>query len=154
MKQSSAKDTLQRGHLGFWLRFVSNHVSQEFARKLLSQGVTIHEWVVLRAIYQRDEATPSELADAIGLTRGAVTKIADKLVARELITRTASKVDRRYQALALTRAGRTLMPKLTAIADQTDEEYFGHIAPDEREKIVTTLKDIVRRHGFRSVPVK
>jgi len=151
LKRSSTKDTLQRGHLGFWLRFVSNHVTQAFARKLLSQGVALHEWLVLRAIYQRNEATPSELADAIGLTRGAVTKIADKLIARALITRTASEVDRRYQALALTRAGHALMPKLTALADQTDGEFFGHMTPGEQEMIVTALKEIVRRHGFRSV---
>ena len=40
-------------HAGFWLRFVSNHVSHAFARKLLSSGVTVAEWVVLREMYGR-----------------------------------------------------------------------------------------------------
>ncbi|HYD07668.1 MAG TPA: MarR family transcriptional regulator, partial [Reyranella sp.] len=28
-------------HLGFWLRLVSNHVSQAFAAKVASRGVTV-----------------------------------------------------------------------------------------------------------------
>lgn len=152
--RSLRRGTPLEGHLGFWLRYVSNHVSHAFSLKLLSQGVTVPEWVILRSIYERDEVTPSELANVIGMTRGAVTKIADKLVGRALITRTASEIDRRYQALALTRAGRALVPKLTALADQNDEEFFGHMTPGEREMVESAMKEIVRRYGLRSVPLK
>jgi hypothetical protein len=35
-------------HLGYWLRYVSNHVSHAFALKLAALEVTAAEWVVLR----------------------------------------------------------------------------------------------------------
>ena len=41
-------------HLGFWLRYVSNHVSHAFAVKLAGKDVTAAEWVVLRALYGKD----------------------------------------------------------------------------------------------------
>ena len=64
-------------HLGYWLRFVSNHVSLAFARKLESRGVTVAEWVVLRELYESAPVAPSEVAERLGLTRGAITKLAD-----------------------------------------------------------------------------
>lgn len=33
-------------HLGFWLRFVSNHASTRFQQQLEAKGVTFTEWVV------------------------------------------------------------------------------------------------------------
>lgn len=37
-------------HLGYWLRYVSNHVSQAFARKVEANGVTVAEWVLMRRL--------------------------------------------------------------------------------------------------------
>ena len=39
-----------QSHVGFWLRFVSNHVSHAFKLKVETRGVTVAEWVVLRSI--------------------------------------------------------------------------------------------------------
>ena len=41
-------------HLGYWLRLVSNPVSQAFARKVELAGVTVAEWVFLRALLARE----------------------------------------------------------------------------------------------------
>lgn len=59
-------------HIGFWLRFVSNHVLQAFARKLQASGITVAEWVVVREMFDDDETSPSVLAQRIGMTRGGV----------------------------------------------------------------------------------
>ena len=66
-------------HLGYWLRFVSNHVSQAFARKMEQRGVTVAEWVVMRRLLDVEDMAPSQLAEEIGMTRGGITKLADKL---------------------------------------------------------------------------
>lgn len=153
MARSNKKSRSLDEHLGFWLRFVSNSVSQAFARKILAEGATVPEWVLMSTIYEH-EMTPSEVADRIGMTRGAVSKIADKLVQRDLVSRKASKVDRRYQALVLTRAGEELVPKLSVLADKNDDEFFGHMTPREKESLTGMMKDIVRRRGLKSMPIK
>ena len=85
-----------KGHLGFWLRIVSNHVSHAFARKLEPSGVTVAEWVVMREMYVDSQISPSTVAERIGMTRGAITKIVDRLLAKDLVMRRESGEDRRY----------------------------------------------------------
>ena len=140
-------------HLGYWLRYVSNHVSHAFAQKLAGQGVTVAEWALMRVLYDAGDVTPSSLATTMGLTRGAVTKLADRLAAKSLIARTASPTDGRAQTLALTDAGRTLVPDLAALADRNEVEFFDHIPAAERAALERLLKDIVRRRGLTAMPL-
>ncbi|GAN77565.1 MarR family winged helix-turn-helix transcriptional regulator [Acidisphaera rubrifaciens] len=104
-------------HLGYWLRTVSNAVSHAFARKLDGAGVTVAEWVVLRTLHDLDPVGPSELAARMGMTKGAISKLADRLVGKELLVRAADPGDRRAHRLALTPAGRALVPRLADIAE-------------------------------------
>ena len=140
-------------HLGYWLRYVSNHVSHAFALKMESREVTVAEWVVLRELYDADAIAPSRLAEKLGMTRGAISKLADRLAAKRLAAQAVNPDDRRFQTLALTEAGRALLPELAALADCNDHEFFGHLAPAERAAIEAAMQDIVRRHGLRGVPI-
>src|ERR1700677_1007631 len=72
-------------HPGYLLRDVSNRVSVAFARSLQAKHASIAEWVVLCHAQQRPRTTPGELAEALDLTRGAVSKIIDKLQAKKWI---------------------------------------------------------------------
>ena len=141
-------------HTGFWLRFVSNHVSHAFARKLLESGVTAAEWVVLRTIYDTDETPPSALAEQTGLTRGAISKLIERLVLKKLVSRKEGNDDRRFQRIALTTAGRRLVPTLAAIADRNDQEFFKPLTAKEQESFVTTLKNLVHAHDLHKLPTE
>jgi len=141
------------GYLVGWLRYVSNHVSQAFARKLEDRGVTVAEWAVMRELYGVDCLAPSRLAGQLGLTRGAITKLADRLVAKSLATRTPDASDARAQTLALTAQGRGLVPKLATLADENDAKFFAHLSAKERSMLERVLKDIVRIRNLKSIPV-
>jgi DNA-binding MarR family transcriptional regulator len=140
-------------HLGFWLRFVSNHVSHAFKLKVESHGVTVAEWVVLRALFESDNVNPSEIAQKLGMTRGAISKLVDRVMKKRLVKCTIEKGDRRYQSLALTPAGRKLVPTLAALADKNDAEFFGHLNAAQRSALSDLLKDIVQRRGLKDVPI-
>jgi DNA-binding MarR family transcriptional regulator len=140
-------------HAGYWLRYVSNHVSHAFARKVEAQGVTVAEWVLLREMFDMGTANPSQLAGAVGMTRGAVSKLVERLCRKKLAVRTSSDGDRRYQTVELTAAGKRLVPDLAQLADENDHEFFGHLTPEEKNKFVHVLRDIVRRHGWKDLPV-
>jgi len=141
-------------HLGYWLRFVSNHVSQAFARKVEARGVTVAEWVLMRQLLEVDALAPSRLAERMGMTRGAVTKLADRLIAKSLLVRAADPDDGRAQTLSLTPAGRALVPELAALADVNDAEFFDHLTPEDREALLRILRSIVERRGLKSLPVE
>jgi DNA-binding MarR family transcriptional regulator len=141
-------------HTGFWLRFVSNAVSHAFARRLLDSGVTVAEWVVLREMYERDAMSPSELAAGIGMTRGAASKLIERLVAKKLVLREGRSDDRRYQDIELTAAGRRLVPTLAAIADENDRKFFASLSAREHEALISTLKKLVQAHGLHELPTE
>lgn len=143
-----------QSHIGFWLRFVSNHVSHAFARKLLDSGVTAAEWVVLREMYNHQAISPSVLADITGMTRGAASKLIDRLVAKHFVTRQGRGDDRRFQEIELTPAGRKLVPALAAIADQNDKEFFTPLSSHERKVLIATLKKLVQARGLRKFPTE
>jgi DNA-binding MarR family transcriptional regulator len=140
-------------HLGYWLRHVSNHVSHAFARKLDSRDVTVAEWVVVRELYSEDAMAPSRLADKLSLSRGAISKLAERLIAKGLIARAPDLSDRRAHTLAITAKGRSLVPKLAALADQNDAEFFDHLTAQERATVERILKEIVKIRGLKAIPV-
>ncbi len=141
-------------HLGYWLRLVSNHVSHAFRLKLEACGVTVAEWVVMRALFDSQGLNPSRVADEIGLTRGAVSKLLDRLIAKDLVHCRSERSDRRYQIVRLTASGRKLVPILAERADQNDREFFGHLAAKEQAQLFAILKDIVHRRDLKGAPLE
>ena len=155
MKQSASPPAVSSldVHLGYWLRLVSNHVSHGFARKVEATGVTVAEWVVLRCLFDHQAQIPSALAEALGLTRGAISKLADRLEGKSLVARHTDRSDGRSHALRLTRAGRTLVPKLAALADANDGEFFEALSADQRQALDAILRQLARHHGLMQPPI-
>ena len=139
-------------HLGYWLRMVSNAVSQSFARRVEAEGVTVAEWVFLRMLWDIDPVAPSLLAGRMGMTKGAISKLADRLIGKALVERRADPVDGRAQILSLTAAGRVLVPRLAALADVNDAAFFGTLSPENRNDLERLLRKIVRDRKLTDVP--
>ncbi len=153
-KASSAAVSDLKKHVGFWLRFVSNHVSHAFARKLQDKGVTVAEWVVMREMFDEEETSPGLVAERIGMTRGGVSKLVDRLADKKLVTRQERSDDRRFQSIALTVAGRRLVPALAALADENDEEFFHPLTARERAELIATMKKLVRANNLDKLPTE
>jgi DNA-binding MarR family transcriptional regulator len=141
-------------HLGYWLRRVSNSVSGAFARKLEARGVMVADWVMLRELYSDPSLGPSQLAEMLGMTRGGVSKLVDRLVDKGLLTRSTSVGDKRAQILSLTDAGRALVPELAVLADCNDAEFFDHLSPDDRAAMERILKGVVDRRDLKIIPTE
>lgn len=141
-------------HLGFWLRFISNHVSGRFQRLMEAKGVSVSEWVALRQLFQSGAASPAQLMDALGMTKGAISKIISRLEDKQLVGRETSAADRRAQRVLLTAAGRRLVPQLARLADRNDARFFGHLPASTRDELIALMADIARRHEFRQVPLE
>lgn len=140
-------------HLGFWLRYVSNHVSGAFQKGVEAEGVSVSEWVALRQIYKVGPIAQGGLVASLGMTRGAVSKIVTRLEDKGLATRTVSAEDSRSWLLELTRSGRELVPRLANVADQNDLAFFGHLDPGVRAAMIETLKGIVSVRELHEIPV-
>lgn len=140
-------------HLGYWLRTVSNAVSQSFARSVEAEGVTVAEWVFLRMLYDVESIAPSQLAERMGMTKGAISKLADRLVEKDLVVREAKADSKRGQTLMLKPAARQLVPRLAALADQNDAAFFGALGQEERNQLEQMLRRIARERHLGDIPI-
>jgi DNA-binding MarR family transcriptional regulator len=141
-------------HTGYLLRVVSNAVSQNFARKMAGEGVTVAEWVFLRSIYDADAIAPSSLARKMGMTKGAISKLADRLIDKRLVERTENPNDKRGHALSLSVAGRQKVPILAALADSNDAAFFSALAPQAHGRLRGLLRELIERHGLTATPIE
>lgn len=141
-------------HLGYWLRMVSNQVSSSFARSLAECEVTVAEWVVLRLLFSSETVMATSLADQLGMTRGAITKIIDKLEAKGFVSRGTREDDRRSQSLSLTLVGLELVPRLAALADANDARFFDCLSASERAAMMALLQKLAATHGLVSPPTE
>ncbi len=139
-------------HLGFWLRFVSNHVSIRFQQLLEDKGVTVTEWVALRTLWSQDETTHAELIDALGMTKGATSKVVSRLEEKGLAGRQLVDGRAREQTLGLTAAGKALVPQLAALADSNDAHFFGHLPATERHALTKAMQALVQHHQLKEIP--
>lgn len=148
-----ATRSLLERHLGYWLRLVSNEVSGAFERALQEQHISVAEWVALNQLVTGPNLTPARLAEAMGMTRGALSKVLDKLEGKKLISRTTSPADGRVQILSLTGRARRALPGLTDIANNNDSRFFDTLDRDEKASLRRLLRKMADAHQMTGIPV-
>ncbi|HLO98616.1 MAG TPA: MarR family winged helix-turn-helix transcriptional regulator [Fimbriimonas sp.] len=141
-------------HLGYLLRRVSNRVSGQFATSLAERGTTVSEWVCLVQINNNPQLMPRSLAELIGMTQGAVSKICDKLLARNWIKAVGNTVDRRGQFLSLTDEGSRVLPELWQLAEANEQLHFAVLSSEDRANLRRILIHLSQTHNWTDVPTK
>lgn len=130
--------------IAYWVRALANCVSRDLGLRLAQKGVTVAEWTMLGMLYRREPVAPSRLAEQMGMSRGAITKLADRLIAKSLLVRTATEAEGYAQTLALTRKGTNIVPELAALAEETDKEFFEALHYKDRFDLEHSLKFLVQ----------
>lgn len=141
-------------HLGFWLRFVSNHVSSRFQALLEERDVSVTEWVALRTLFDQAETTHTALIQALGMTKGAASKIVSRLEEKGLAERHLAEGRAREQVLVLTRAGKALVPQLAELADANDEHCFSCLSASQRKALMNAMQLLVEHHQLKELPTR
>lgn len=141
-------------HVGYWLRFVSNHVSESFRARLKKHDVTVSEWVALRTLYNHPSCALNVLAKEMGIDAGVTSRLVERLIRKKWVTRKISSEDRRFVTLELTSGGRTLVPRLAKEADQNDEFFFRHLSKVDRERLIAIMKVLIKSNELKEKPTR
>jgi DNA-binding MarR family transcriptional regulator len=139
-------------HIGFWLRFVSNHVSFSFRDRIAGLDVTVAEWVALRTLHNHAPCTLGELSEQIGIDLGATSRLVSRLIDKKLASRKASPDDRRYVTLELSPAGKKLIPKIAREADLNDAAFFDCLSKSDKAHILRIMQALVETHKLKEKP--
>jgi DNA-binding MarR family transcriptional regulator len=92
-----------------------------------------------------EPVTVKELGDQLGLSLAAMSRAADGLVQRGLVTRLEDTHDRRMKRLSLTRSGDQLVQKLRDARLAGIEEFVATLSPKERALLAKALDPIMAR---------
>jgi DNA-binding MarR family transcriptional regulator len=150
---TTAAPSSLEAHLGFWLRSVSNHVSARFASLLEAQACSVTEWVALRTLFERPETGHAELILALGMTKGAASKVVSRLEEKGLAKRHLATGSGREQLLTLTKKGADLVPRLAALADENEVHFFGHLDASERSALMEAFQALAAHHQLQAPPI-
>lgn len=91
----------------------THHLLHQYISKSTKYPLSPPQFWLLRLLEKHGTCTPSDVAQTMGVTSGAVTSLADRLYKQELITRERSKKDRRVVELSLTTKGKEIIELLS-----------------------------------------
>jgi MarR family transcriptional regulator, organic hydroperoxide resistance regulator len=132
-KHMKEKVSMLRFNGSVWcnLDIALRNLDQVFGRVVQPLGLTIIEWYILRALYERDGQHASELARAVGRAATSFTPNLDKLQEKGLIERRPDPSDRRAVHIYLTRQAEQYREDILESAERIDQQ-LGKMF-DERE---------------------
>lgn len=109
---------------------------------------------VLVALRDRD-LTTTALADELAVSKQAVSKLVDAMVAADLVSREADPADARTKILTLTDTGRRLLADVEQIYVDLEAGWAQIIGERALRQTATRLADILlATHGGRLPPVR
>jgi DNA-binding MarR family transcriptional regulator len=104
--------------LCFALYSASNHLTSIYRPLLEPLGLTYTQFIVLMALWEKDNISISELAKKAKLSKATMTPLLKRLEQKELIERQMLAGNERQKNIALTDAGRLLSQHSTKITEQ------------------------------------
>jgi DNA-binding MarR family transcriptional regulator len=109
------------------------NLDQLFNRAIQPLGLTIIEWYILRALYERDGQHASELARAVGRAATSFTPNLDKLQQKGYVERRPDPTDRRAVHIYLTDLAERHRKEVLNSAKEIDAEIRQLFNADEFE---------------------
>lgn len=108
-------------------------------RSAATIGVSVSELRVLSRVAEAGYATPSRLADTMGMTSGAITAISDSLITAGLVQRNAHPTDRRRNLLSLTERGNREMDMQYRVFTETLRGSVANYSQEQQSVLATML---------------
>jgi DNA-binding MarR family transcriptional regulator len=127
--------------VGYLMRRIMALISQGVERELEPKGLTNAQWVPLLKLYMGHASTVAELARGCDLDAGSMTRLLDRLEAKELVRRVRSVDDRRVVNLELTEAGQAAAKEIPEVLCGVQNAHLAGFSREEWH----TLKGFLRR---------
>lgn len=127
----NAQDYKPDESVGYLMRRILSLFSQGVERELEPTGLTNAQWVPLFKLHRGCASTVAELARECDHDAGSMTRLLDRLEAKELCQRVRSVADRRVVNIELTPAGVAAAQKIPAILSKVQNAYLAGFSVEE-----------------------
>ncbi|GMK45849.1 hypothetical protein PghCCS26_29770 [Paenibacillus glycanilyticus] len=119
--------------IGQFRLFLKN-VANDWSKKTMA-GMNTTQFKLLYTLHSSGPLKVSELAELLGLTSGAITGIADKMLAEGLISRERTADDRRVVIIALTSAGDKLVNQVMECHEELFSSFFNGLPEEDLQHL-------------------
>jgi len=137
----------EKSAIGLWIRLAKCYglVLREVRHSQAESDVTLAQFDVLAQLLRHpDGMSAGQLSDALLVTAGNVTGLADRMSARGWVTRRADKDDQRKRIIRLTAAGRRVAQREVERHEALLTEMFAELGPRGQSELSNRL-DRVRK---------
>lgn len=121
----------------------SRAVMKAYTPLLEPLGLTYPQYLVMVALWEKDEQPVNELAERLSLDSGTLSPLLKRLEAAGHVSRSRSAKDERSVTVALTAPGRALQKRAPEVANEMGR-LFGLRAAD-LQGLKDTLRGVARR---------
>ena len=112
-----------------------------------TQRVSTSQLQALLVLQERGPMNLTALADELGAIPSSATRLCDRLVAADLITRETGAVDRREVFLQLTTSGRRVVRQVRDLRREGLREALDGLTSRERRELLSALHALSSRMG-------
>jgi MarR family 2-MHQ and catechol resistance regulon transcriptional repressor len=110
-------------------------------------GVSMSSFEVLANLKDAERMRMSDLADALLLSRGGVTRLIARMEEAGLVRRETPPEDRRATYAVITDAGREAIERATPVHLELAEEAFGQYLGDDAPVLLRTFVRVLEGNG-------
>lgn len=128
--------------VGYQLRVTHRALQRYLQAKIEPYGVTLGMWYFLRALWQQDGVTQSELSRSIGTMEPTTQSAIVAMERSGIVRRVKDKVDRRRRRVFLTAKGRELKRELLPLAAVVVQDASRGLTLRELTMFLECLKTI------------
>ncbi|MFD1936420.1 MULTISPECIES: MarR family winged helix-turn-helix transcriptional regulator [Nonomuraea] len=133
--------------LGELLMAASRHFSQRGMAAFGEHGYTPARVRLMRIIDMYRRPTMSTAADELGVTRRAVTSLADGLENDGLVEREHSQEDRREVMLRFTESGHRSVDRMKMLQAEISADLFANLTREEQRQLAHLLEKFLGEAG-------
>lgn len=140
--------------LGLLMRQVLTSILQEADRRLDVLDLTHAQWLPLFQLLCRPEDTTAvTLARDLQVDPAGVTRVLDRLEAKQLVRRERSCTDRRVVNLALTDTGRVVAEQVPPVLTEVLNQHLQGFSVEEFEQLMGLLRRLLANGEAMRAPV-
>ena len=137
-------------YLAALLAQASHLISSEFHEVVRSHGLSVSEWRVLATLAGSEPISIGRLAQVAVLKQPTVTRMLDRMEAKDQVERLAHDGDRRVTLVRITANGSRMVARLIALARDHEAKVLEPFGVAHAEDLKATLRRIIELHRDRA----
>jgi len=130
---------LRAESIGWLLNRVKQSIALQADARLAKEGLTHAQWVPLLVLRLGGPSPAAKLVAELNTDAGAMTRLLDRLEAKNLCRRERSSEDRRVVMVSLTEEGQRITAELTAVLSDVFNAHLKGFSHEEWRTLLSLL---------------